>query len=75
MNREYDESHDFKSTHRDSTLFIKCPDTSAIIASPDYTVTTLGGQNFLDSQGEVETNFGAGITQLQSDGTNWQQIN
>ncbi|WP_306026651.1 MULTISPECIES: hypothetical protein [unclassified Allomuricauda] len=54
---------------------IKCPDTSAIIASPDYTVTTLGGQNFLDSQGEVETNFGAGITQLQSDGTNWQQIN
>ncbi|WP_421807839.1 beta strand repeat-containing protein [Flagellimonas sp.] len=54
---------------------IKCPDTSAIIASPDYTVTTLGGQNFLDSQGEIETNFGAGITQLQSDGTNWQQIN
>jgi hypothetical protein len=41
---------------------------------------TVGGgpstiSNFINSIGNASTNFSAGVLQLQSDGTNWQQIN
>jgi hypothetical protein len=40
---------------------------------------TTGGNstisNFLDTNGNASTTFGRGVFQLQSDGTNWQQIN
>ncbi|AEM71112.1 hypothetical protein Murru_2073 [Allomuricauda ruestringensis DSM 13258] len=54
---------------------IKNPDTAANANSPDFNVSTGTGPSFLNSLGEPETIFGAGVTQLQSDGTNWQQIN
>ncbi|ADY28444.1 hypothetical protein Celly_0609 [Cellulophaga lytica DSM 7489] len=55
---------------------IKNPDTLAIPASPDYSVTFTPGSSYLDSMGNNNPiSLPAGITKLQSDGTNWQQIN
>ncbi|MDV7141004.1 hypothetical protein R3X28_19130, partial [Maribacter sp. TH_r10] len=51
---------------------IKNPDTSAIGDSPDYTTTI---STFLDDNGDSSTSLLYGVTQLQSDGINWQQIN
>ncbi len=51
---------------------LKNPDTAAIATSPDFVVNI---SNYLDSLGENQTTLLPGVTQLQSDGTNWQQIN
>ncbi len=51
---------------------IKNPDTVAVAASPDFIVTI---SSYLNSFGETSTNVEGGVLQLQSDGTNWHQIN
>ncbi|SFW68204.1 beta strand repeat-containing protein [Cellulophaga fucicola] len=64
------------STCQGRIYIIKNPDTATITASPDYSVTFTPGSSYLDSMGNNNpTSLPAGITKLQSDGTNWQQIN
>ena len=63
------------STCQGRIYIIKNPDTATNPASPDYSVT-FATSAYLDSIGNNNpTSLPAGITKLQSDGTNWQQIN
>ncbi len=51
---------------------LKNPDTSTITQSPDFSVTI---DDYLDSFGQTINTLPSGVTQLQSDGIAWQQIN
>jgi hypothetical protein len=43
--------------------------------TPDYLVSLAIGDEYLDSFGNPKTSFDGGVTQIQSDGNFWQQIN
>ncbi|MET6992094.1 hypothetical protein ABXZ36_15735, partial [Sediminicola arcticus] len=43
--------------------------------TPDFSVTFAILDEYIDSFGNTKTTLDAGVTQLQSDGTDWQQIN
>ncbi|NKI28415.1 hypothetical protein HCG49_17835 [Arenibacter sp. 6A1] len=61
-----------------TTIFLPAPstdNTGRIYIIKNISAIDIPITDYLDSNGNNETNVSPGVTQLQSDGVNWQQIN